>query len=254
MRMGCVKAFRMELDRGEPWEQSGTFRPKLGAFDDAVGRTEGDPERVGQSVDGLVMRAVHSQSLGAVNGRCLSVWDNIDGVDRLESAVHLGMRDITGTLRGKIDIERSAEGHVDELMPSANGQQRLGATEQFVQQGQFHHVAVRFWELTTLQQIRGDLGPVELGMDVVAAGQQDSVRPFQVLAQTPAMSQLGQSQRKASGLQDRLQVPAAHADGVIGKLRAGGVSAGRHQNDRAAHKRHSVPKSQRFKRETLGLF
>jgi hypothetical protein len=168
--MSSVKAFRMELDRGEPREQSGTFRSKLGAFDDAVGRTEGDPEWVGQSMDGLVVRAVHSQSLGAVNGRCLSVWDNIDGVDRLKSAVHLGMGDITGTLGGKIHIERSPEGHIDQLMSSANGQQRLGATEQFVQQGQFHHVAIWFWELTTLQQIRRDFRPVELGMDVVSAG------------------------------------------------------------------------------------
>ena len=112
----------MELNRGEPWQQSGTFRPKLGPFDDPVCRTERYPERVGQSVDGLVMRAIHTQSFGAVDGGCLSVWNNIDRVNRLETSAHLGVGDITGTLGGEVDIERSPEGHVDELMSSANGQ------------------------------------------------------------------------------------------------------------------------------------
>ena len=89
---------------------------------------------VGDTGDGLVMRAVGAGLNGSEECGDLRVHSERHFVDELEFSFNLLMSERTGELRGNVHDQSAAERDVEHLVTAADAKQRLALTEEFVEQ------------------------------------------------------------------------------------------------------------------------
>jgi len=136
-----------------------------------------DGEWLGYFGKGLVMRAIHAQLLSAHDLRQQRASLQLRIVDHGTLAVRATVIERTRYLRLDVHDERAAKRHVDQLMPAADGKERLALTKNFLHQHQFEQVSFRLRLGNRLPQRWAQLFGVKLRLQIVPAREHNAVGP-----------------------------------------------------------------------------
>lgn len=173
--VAVCEALWMELDGNEPGQESLSPLGQFGGLNEAVRGNRDRAEFGSQLIDALMMGAVDLQ--GAPPSR---LGEDRPGVDRYRMhgfvlSVASVVWNFRWTFGGEVEVEGSAERHIDQLVPSAHGEERSRLREQLLEYQQFEDVPgnVRRAGKST-HGLRGSRA-VHLRADVVAAAQQHAI-------------------------------------------------------------------------------
>jgi hypothetical protein len=225
------EALGVELDGNEPRQESLGTLGEFGGLNEAVRGHRDRAEFGSQLIDALMMGAVHLQGTSAGD-----LGEDRTGID--SHRVHRFVLSVAGvvwnfrwTFGGEVEVEGSAERDIDQLVPSAHGQERSRLREELLKYQQFEDVPGYVW-LTgePTHGVRGSWA-VDLRADVVAAAQQNAVGAADRIADDLDIGRGREDPGDSTGLDDSLRVTQRQADAVVIKLSTLCLGAGRDEDE-----------------------
>jgi hypothetical protein len=105
-------------------------------------------------------------------------------------------------------------------------------------QAEFEAVTNRFGADARGQEFLGDVWPVEVRIDIIAAGEQNSVSTGDGFRNEPCLLIDRQDDRQATRVNQCLEVSGGHADRMVRKFHTVTLRARCDQNQRTCHSAH----------------
>lgn len=214
-------------------QEEGIVR-RVDGLDHLVGGVAADLQPGGQIFDGLVMHAVHRDGgvVLAQDAGQQGAGDHVHGVGRnlVGEGLAVGDGEIRLKLAGDILVQGAAHGRVEKLDAAADAEDGLSKFHDQGNQGYLQGVPL----LGNISAFCIGLLPVQEGVDVVPAGEEDAVHAGRQVPQLILGHLHGEDDGGGAGAADGPQVGGVDKKPVILRVVAGG------DTDKRSFHRHSL--------------